>query len=418
MFEEREMDYGGNEPSSGQRAVSSRERKSSFSEDSERELSALKKQGRYRCLRRVSGPQDAEIVIEGRKLLNFSSNNYLGLSSHPEVVEAFQKYACRYGVGAGASRLIGGNMDIHAELEEAIARFKGCEAALVFSAGYLANLGILDVLGSPAATIFSDELNHASIIDGCRMAQAGVTVYRHADMNHLEGLLKASSARRKLIVTDGVFSMKGDIAPLPGLVALKKLYGALLIVDDAHATGVLPPRGRGSADYFGLSGEIDIDMGTFSKALGTYGAYICATRPIIDYFINKCRTFIYNTALPPAVAGATLKSIELLSGHPELLSRLWTNQETFRREMERHGRRVHSRTPIFQVPVGSDRKTMAVSGKLHARGLFIHGIRPPTVPEGEGQLRVSLMATHTTEMVVKAAGGIDEALQEEDVGQY
>jgi 8-amino-7-oxononanoate synthase len=418
MFGERETYFTGNEPSAGKRASGFDENESSFLNDIEQELSALKTRGRRRSLRTVSGPQSVEIVREGGKLLNFSSNNYLGLSTHPEVVEAFRKYAGMYGVGAGASRLIGGNMDVHAELENAVARFKEREAALVFSSGYLANLGILDVLGFPAAMIFSDELNHASIIDGCRMSRAGVTVYRHGDANHLEELLRASPARRKLIVTDGVFSMKGDIAPLPELVALKKRYGALLIVDDAHATGVLPPRGRGSADYFGLSGEIDIEMGTFSKALGTYGAYICAARPVIDYFINKCRPFIYNTGLPPALAGATLKSIELLSSRRELLSALWKNQETFRQEMERRGRRVHSHTPIFPVLVGSDKKTMAVSEKLYEKGLFIHGIRPPTVPEGEGQLRVSLMATHTGEMIVKAAGGIDEALQEEGVERY
>jgi 8-amino-7-oxononanoate synthase len=391
---------------------------SSFLEDVERELSALKQQGRHRFLRRVSGAQDTQIVIDGRKLLNFSSNNYLGLSTHPEVVEAFNAYAHRYGVGAGASRLISGNMEIHAELENAVARFKGREAALVFSSGYLANLGILDVLGAPKAEIFSDELNHASIVDGCRLSRAGIRVYRHGDAASLEELLKASASRRKIIVTDGVFSMKGDIAPLPELVALKKRYGALLVVDDAHATGVLPPHGRGSGDYFGLSGEIDIEMGTFSKAIGTYGAYICARQSLVDYFINKCRPLIYNTSLPPAIAGATLKGIELLSDHPELLSSLWENQELFRLEMERRGRKVYSNTAIFPVLTGTDRKTMAVSWRLYEKGFFIHGIRPPTVPEGEGQLRVSLMATHAAEMIAEAAGAIDETLQEEGVERY
>jgi 8-amino-7-oxononanoate synthase len=409
---------GEREKASGGKGPLPLEQEQTFSEEILGELSALKRQGRHRFLRRVESPQEPQIVIEGRKLLNFSSNNYLGLASHPEVVVAFQKYARRYGVGAGASRLISGNMDIHAELEDAVARFKGCEAALVFSSGYLANLGILDVIGSPGAVIFSDELNHASIIDGCRLSRAGVTVYRHADANHLEDLLKASPARRKLIVTDGVFSMKGDIAPLPELVALKKHYGTLLIVDDAHATGVLPPKGRGSADYFGLSGEIDIEMGTFSKAIGAYGAYICAAQGVVDYFINKCRPLIYNTSLPPALAGATLKSLELLSSRPELLLALWKNQEIFRQGMEKRGRKVYSQTAIFPVPVGPDRETMAVSGKLYEKGLFIHGIRPPTVPEGEGQLRVSLMATHTAQMVETAVRRIDETLQEEGIERY
>jgi 8-amino-7-oxononanoate synthase len=278
-------------------------------------ISDLKEKGRYRYLRRMSTPQEAEIAIEGKKLLNFSSNNSLGLANHPEVVQAFTEYARKYGVGSGASRLISGHMEVHAELEEAFARFKEAEACLTFSSGYLANLGILGTLGGPEATLFSDELNHASIVDGCRLARAQVEVYRHANAGHLEELLKASPAKRKIIVTGGVFSMDGDIAPLPDLIALKEKYGAILVVDDAHATGVLPPRGRGSGDYFGLVGKIEIQMGTFSKALGTYGAYMCASRTIVDYFINQCRTFIFNTGLPPAIAGATIKSLTLLSYH-------------------------------------------------------------------------------------------------------
>ncbi|MBU0652566.1 MAG: 8-amino-7-oxononanoate synthase [Proteobacteria bacterium] len=382
------------------------------------EISTLREKGRYRCLRRVSTPQDAVIALEGRELLNFSSNNYLGLANHPEVVEAFTEYARKYGVGSGASRLIGGNMDVHVELEEALARFKGAEACLTFSSGYLANLGILDTLGSPEATIFSDELNHASIVDGCRLSRARVEVYRHADMGHLEDLLKASQARRKIIVTDGVFSMGGDIAPLPDLTELKEKHGAILVVDDAHATGTLPPQGRGSADYFGLAGEIEIQMGTFSKALGTYGAFMCASHTIVDYFINKCRTFIFNTALPPAIAGATMKSIELLSRHPEWLASLMENEEIFRREMDARGRKIYSQTAIVPIPVGNDEDTMAVSRRLYDRGLFIHGIRPPTVPEGKGRLRLTLMATHTADMVKTAARRIDEALKELEIEPY
>ncbi len=382
------------------------------------EISALREKGRYRRLRQVSTPQDAVIVVEGRKLLNFSSNNYLGLANHPEVVEAFTGYARKYGVGSGASRLIGGNMDVHVELEEAFARFKGAEACLTFSSGYLANLGILDTLGSPEATIFSDELNHASIVDGCRLSRARVEVYRHADVGHLEDLLKASQAGRKIIVTDGLFSMGGDIAPLPDLVELKAKHGAILVVDDAHATGTLPPQGRGSADYFGLAGEIEIQMGTFSKALGTYGAYLCASREIVDYLINKCRTFVFNTGLPPAIAGATIKSIELLSRHPEWLASLMENGETFRREMEARGRKISSRTAIVPIPVGSDAETMTVSRRLHDRGVFIHGIRPPAVPEGRGLLRLTLMATHTEDMVKTAARRIDESLKELGIEPY
>ena len=380
------------------------------------EIRALQEKGRYRFLRRLSTPQDARIVIEGKEVLNFSSNNYLGLANHPEVVAALARYAGQYGVGSGASRLISGHMDVHAELEEAVARFKGAEACLTFSAGYMANLGILSTLGGPDAAIFSDELNHASIVDGCRLSRARVEIYRHADVGHLEDLLRASSARTKIVVTDSVFSMDGDIAPLPGLVEVKERHGAILVVDDAHATGVLPPQGRGSAKRFGLSDRVEIQMGTFSKALGTYGAYLCATRKMVDYFINKCRPFIFNTGLPPAIAGATLVSIGILEREPERLAALWENGKAFRREMEGRGRETGSDTAIVPILVGSDGDTMAVSGALFDRGVFVHGIRPPTVPEGTGRLRLTLMATHTEEMVRTAAAKIDEALRERGIG--
>ncbi len=380
------------------------------------EIRALREKGRYRFLRRLSTPQDARIVIEGREVLNFSSNNYLGLANHPEVVAALSRYARQYGVGSGASRLISGHMDIHAELEDAVARFKGAEACLTFSAGYMANLGILSTLGGPDAAIFSDELNHASIVDGCRLARARVEVYGHADVTHLEDLLRASSARRKIVVTDGVFSMDGDVAPLPDLVAVKERHGAILVVDDAHATGVLPPRGRGSAHHFGIADRVEIQMGTFSKALGTYGAYLCATRKMVDYFVNRCRPFIFNTGLPPAIAGATLASIGILEREPERLAALWENGRLFRREMEMRGRQTDSDTAIVPIRVGSDGDTMAVSGMLFDRGVFVHGIRPPTVPEGTGRLRLTLMATHTGEMVRTAAEGIDEVLREQGIG--
>ncbi len=380
------------------------------------EIGELKEKGRYRFLRRVSGPQDAVVNIEGADRLNFSSNNYLGLANHPSVVGALVDYARRYGVGSGASRLICGHMDIHAELEDEVARLKGTEAALTFSAGYMANLGILSTLAGPDATIFSDELNHASIVDGCRLARARVEVYRHSDASHLSDLLRRSAARRRIVVTDGVFSMDGDIAPLPDLVEAKERYGAILVVDDAHATGVLPPGGRGTADLFGVRDRVDIQMGTFSKALGTYGAYIGATRAMVDYFINKCRPFIFNTGLPPALAGATLAAIRLLSTEPAILESLWKNQESFRAEMEARGRTVSSRTAIVPILVGGDRETMAVSKALFDRGVFVHGIRPPTVPEGTGRLRLTLMATHTQDMIRTAASQIDLALKEQGIG--
>ncbi|HEY7585493.1 MAG TPA: 8-amino-7-oxononanoate synthase [Candidatus Deferrimicrobiaceae bacterium] len=380
------------------------------------EIGELKEKGRYRFLRRVSGPQDAVVRIDGADRLNFSSNNYLGLANHPAVVEALVEYAGKYGVGSGASRLICGHMDIHAELEDEVARLKGTEAALTFSAGYMANLGILSTLGGPDATIFSDELNHASIVDGCRLARARVEVYRHSDAEHLSDLLRRSAARRRIVVTDGVFSMDGDIAPLPDIVEAKERYGAILVVDDAHATGVLPPNGRGTADLFGVRDRVDIQMGTFSKALGTYGAYIGTTRAMVDYFINKCRPFIFNTGLPPALAGATLAAIKLLSKEPAILESLWRNQKAFRAEMEARGRTVGSRTAIVPILVGGDKETMTVSKTLFDRGVFVHGIRPPTVPEGTGRLRLTLMATHTQDMIRTAASQIDLALKEQGIG--
>jgi glycine C-acetyltransferase/8-amino-7-oxononanoate synthase len=349
-------------------------------------------------------------------VLNFCSNNYLGLANHPAVVSALAGFAARYGVGSGASRLICGHMDVHGDIEDAVARFKGTEASLTFGSGYLANLGILSTLGGPDAVIFSDELNHASIVDGCRLARARVEVYRHGDVSHLSDLLGKAHEKRKIVVTDGVFSMDGDIAPLPGLVEAKDRHGAILVVDDAHATGVLPPYGRGTVDHFGLHGRVEIQMGTFSKALGTYGAYIGASRAMVDYFINKCRPFIFNTSLPPAIAGATLVSLELLSGEPGLLESLWGNQGVFREEMASRGRAVDSPTAIVPIHVGGDRDTMEVSKALFDRGVFVHGIRPPTVPEGTGRLRLTLMATHTREMIATAAARIDEALTERGIG--
>jgi 8-amino-7-oxononanoate synthase len=337
------------------------------------------------------------------------------LANHPEIVAAFTAAAARYGVGTGASRLICGHMDVHEELEAALARMKGAESCLTFSSGYLANLGILATLGGTDTAVFSDELNHSSIIDGCRLSRSSVGIYRHADADHLESLLKASKVRRRIVVTDSVFSMDGDVAPLPDLVSLKERYGAVLVVDDAHAVGVLPPRGCGSAEYFNLPPEaIDVQMGTLSKALGTYGAYICASKKTVDYFINTCRTFIYNTGLPPAIAGAAVKAVGMLSTDADLLGRLWQNREIFITEMAARGRPVESPSAIMPLVTGGDKETMAVSTALYERGLFVHGIRPPSVPEGSGRLRLTLMATHTAEMVRTAAACVDELLKEAD----
>jgi glycine C-acetyltransferase len=309
-------------------------------------------------------------------------------------------------------------MDLHIELEKRLAAFKGVEAAITFQSGFNANLATIPALVGKEDVIFSDRLNHASIIDGCRLSGAKIIAYEHNNPESLEDAIdeNLSQYRRALIVSDGVFSMDGDIAPLPDLAEAKDRHGAMLVVDDAHATGVLPPHGRGTADHFGLRAGVDLQMGTFSKALGTYGAYIGTTRAVVEYFINKCRPFIYNTSLPPAIAGATLAALDLLSGEPERIESLWRNQEAFREEMAARGRRVTSPTAIVPVLVGGDEETMAVSRSLFDRGVFVHGIRPPTVPEGTGRLRLTLMATHTREMIRTAASRIDRALKEQGIG--
>ena len=300
------------------------------------ELEELKGSVLYRRLRPVRGAQSARVEVEGRKVVLLSSNNYLGLADDSALRDAAILALERYGCGAGASRSISGTMEIHLELEEKIARFKGCEATLLFSTGYMANLGLLTTLAKDGDLILSDEFNHASIIDGSSLSRAEVWVYRHRDTDHLEALLKASSHRRKLIVTDGVFSMEGDIAPLPQIRELADRYGAVVMVDDAHATGVLG-HGRGTAEHFRLTGQIEIHMGTLGKALGGFGAYVAGSRVLIDYLINRCRTFMYTTAIPPALAAMALAALEIVEAEPQRRDRLWENTHYFRKELQKLG---------------------------------------------------------------------------------
>ncbi|RMG60623.1 MAG: 8-amino-7-oxononanoate synthase [Deltaproteobacteria bacterium] len=377
----------------------------------EEELALLREKGRYRFLRDLETPQGVEIVVDGKRYLNFSSNDYLGLASSGFLTGAAGELAKRWGVGAGASRLICGNMEVHRELEVEMARFKGTEECLVFSTGYMANLGIVSTLGTPETTVFSDELNHASIIDGCRMSRAKVLVYRHRDVDHLEDLLKKDENPRKVIITDGVFSMDGDIAPLPELCELKEKYGAFLVVDDAHATGVIGTGGRGTASHFGVTERVDIHMGTFSKALGTCGAYICTSRLVRDYFVNRCRPFIFNTGLPPLIAALTLVSLRHLMKHPDLPSRLREKVHLFSSVMGEEGYPLSSETPILPVIVGGDRETVAVSRRLMEEGFFVYGVRPPTVPEGTGRLRVTVTAAHEEEQIISCARTIARVMR-------
>lgn len=372
-------------------------------------LEEIKTRDLYRRLRLIHGPQSTRVQVEGREVVLLSSNNYLGLAGHPALKEAAVQALERYGCGAGASRSISGTMELHKKLEERIAHFKRCEAALLFSNGYMANLGLLTAIVGQRDLILSDELNHASIVDGCRLSKAEVWVYRHRDTDHLETLLKTSSHRRRLIVTDGVFSMDGDITPLPRIRELADHYDSLVMVDDAHATGVLGEGGRGTAEYFGLMGQVEIQMGTLGKALGGFGAYVAGSKVLIEYLINRCRTFMYTTALPPAVAAMALAALEIVESEPQRREKLRDNTHYFRNGLTELGfNTLGSETFIIPILIGDNALTMEADRRLIERGVFAQGIRPPTVPPQSSRLRTSLMAIHTKEDLDFALDGFGE----------
>jgi glycine C-acetyltransferase len=362
-------------------------------------LNAIKERDLFRRLRYLQGAQTPRVQLEeGKEAILLSSNNYLGLADHPALREAAIRALERYGCGAGASRSVSGTTELHRELEERIARFKGSEAALILSTGYMANIGLLTTLVGAGDLIVSDELNHASIVDGSRLSRAEVWIYRHRAMDHLEALLKRSSHRRRLIVTDGVFSTEGTIAPLPEIRQLADRYGALVMVDDAHATGVLGREGGGTGEHFDMRGRIEIQMGTLGKALGGFGACVTGTQDLIDYLINCCRPFIYTTAIPPAVAAMALAALEIVEQEPQRRARLWENTAYFRNGLQNLGFDLgKSETPICPVFIGDNALTMEADRRLMARGVFAQGIRPPSVPAQGARLRTTLMATHTAE---------------------
>lgn len=368
------------------------------------ELVRLKHEDLYRSYHLIEGEQLPRVRIGGREVIMLSSNNYLGLATHPNLKKAAKEAIERYGCGAGASRLIAGTMEIHEQLEDRIARFKGAEAALVFNSGYVANLGLVSSLVGRNDVVFSDELNHASIIDGCRLSKAEVKVYPHKDVAGLEALLAQSArSRRKLIVTDSVFSMDGDIAPLPDIVYLAKRYGAMVMVDDAHATGVIGKDGRGVPGLFGLEDAIDIQMGTLSKALGCFGAYVVGSRQLKEFLINKCRSFIFTTALPPSVIASALAAFDLLESEPWRREAIQANADFLRTGLRSLGYDVAgSETQIIPVVVGDSARAILFSKMLLERGVFACGVRPPTVPEGQSRLRATVMATHTREDLQQA----------------
>ncbi|HEU5061549.1 MAG TPA: 8-amino-7-oxononanoate synthase [Solirubrobacterales bacterium] len=376
-------------------------------------LEELRDRGLYRRLRLIEGPQGPTVTLDGRPVLLLCSNNYLGLADRAEVREAAAEAALQWGASAGASRLISGNMEPHRALEARLAAFKGYEAALLFGSGYLANTGVIAALAGRGEVVFSDELNHASIVDGCRLSRAETFVYRHGDLEHLAWGLGQAGERAALVVTDGVFSMDGDVAPLPQLLELARRHGARLMVDEAHATGAVGPGGRGSVAAAGLSGEVDVVVGTLGKALGSYGAYVCAGAEVVDFLVNSARPFIFSTAPPPPAVGAAQAALAILEAEPELCERLQANAETLRRSLGVEGLDVgESTTQVVPVGVGEAAATMELCERALEKGVFAQGIRPPTVPEGSCRLRLTAMATHRTEDLVAAAHMVGVAARE------
>ena len=367
-------------------------------------LAELESSGLRRRMRMVDGPQGPEVVLDGRPVMLLCSNSYLGRADHPRLKQAAADAAIRLGTSAGASRLISGSMSIHADLESRLAEFKGTEAALLFGSGYLANTGTIAALARRGEVVFSDELNHASIIDGCRLAGAETFVYRHADTEHLEWGLRHATGRAALIVTDGVFSMDGDVAPLEELAELSGRHGCRLLVDEAHATGCVGPGGRGSVAAAGLSEEVDVIVGTLGKALGGYGAYVCASTQMRDFLINSARPFIFSTAPPPPSVAAARAALELLIEHPGRVDRLKGNAAALREALQAEGLEpIGSETQIVPLVIGGADDAMALCERLLADGVFAQAIRPPTVAPGTCRLRLTTMATHRVTDLWEAA---------------
>lgn len=360
------------------------------------ELDDLQNRSLLREHKIIEGAQGPCVHINGKSYLSFCSNNYLGLANHPKIKQASIDAIHQYGWGAGASRLVSGTMTLHQELEKKIAEFKGTEAALLFPTGYMANLGALCALVSRGDMVIGDKLNHASIIDGCRLSGATFRIYPHKDVSQLQSLLQRSSGyRRKLVITDSVFSMDGDTAPIPEIVNIARKYDAMLMVDDAHATGVFGKQGKGLIEHYGLEGKIDVVMGSFSKALGSVGGFIAGSKPLVDFLKNKARPFIYTTALPPAVCAASLAGLALIQEDASLIDSLWRNIASLKTRLLQFMRTISVESPIVPLIVGSAEDAVKVSSKLYENGILIPAIRPPTVPPGTSRLRISLMATHS-----------------------
>ena len=376
-------------------------------------LAQLRDQGLYRRTRLISGPQGPRVLLDGTPVLLLCANNYLGLADHPRVREAAADAAMRWGVGAGASRLVSGTMTIHERLERRLAEFEGTESCVLFGSGYLANVGVLTALGRAGQTIFSDALNHASIIDGCRLARAGTVVYEHCDLDHLRWALREHGREGDVIVTDSVFSMDGDVAPLAGIVELARRHGARVVVDEAHATGALGPGGRGAVAEAGLEAEVDVLVGTLSKALGSYGGYVCASREIVELLVNSSRALIFSTAPPPPAAAGALAALELLIEQPLRPEKLQATAGLLRRELAAAGMPAPSgRTQIVPLIVGDADAAVRLSEAALAHGVFAQAIRPPTVPAGSSRLRLTVMASHTATELAGAVAALSAAARE------
>ncbi len=367
------------------------------------QLDELRQKGTYFRLRMLEDMQAPVCTYDGRQVINLASNNYLGLTAHPRLREAAIEATRTYGVGSGAVRTIAGTMKIHMELEEKIARFKNVEACVVFQSGFTANAGTVSSILGREDFILSDELNHASIIDGARLSRARIKVFRHKDVNHCEELLQevAGEPGRKLIITDGVFSMDGDIGPVDKLADLAERYGAIMMVDDAHASGVLGRNGRGSVDHFGCHGRVDVQVGTLSKAIGALGGYVCGSRDLIDYLYHRARPFLFSTSHPPSVAATCIAAFDILEQEPERIERLWDNTRFFKQELAGAGFDVGgistpaSETPITPIIIGDGRLAMDYSRALFEAGIMATGIAFPTVPEGRARIRTIMTSEHT-----------------------
>jgi glycine C-acetyltransferase len=369
------------------------------------QLDQWRKEGTYQRLRVLESESAAESRFDGKQVINLASNNYLGLTTHPKLREAALEAVRRYGVGSGAVRTISGTMTLHLQLEQRIAAFKHVEACVVFQSGFAANAGTVAAILTPEDHIISDELNHASIIDGCRLSKAKIHVFPHKDVAAAEGILAGlnGSPGRKLLISDGVFSMDGDIGPLPGLVEAADKHGAIMMVDDAHSSGVLGRNGRGTIDHFGLHGRVHVQVGTLSKAIGVLGGYVCGSRDLIEFLYHRARPFLFSTSHPPAVAAACLAAFDVLEQEPERIQALWDNTKYFKAGLTAAGFNTGvSETPITPVIVGEAALAHKLSQNLFDQGVLATGIGFPTVPKGKARVRTIVTATHTREELDRA----------------